>query len=169
MRIRLAVAALLLALVLAASAPAAVSVSSDDTWHERVDGDRTDRFAVPLAGPLHSPFGPRWGDFHRGIDIAVLGTDAVRAALPGLVTDVGYLSGYSGYGHVVRIRHDGGLETLYAHLESASVTVGERVRRGQRIAYAGCTGSCTGPHLHFEVRVNGKLIDPLRYLEGRVR
>ncbi len=130
---------------------------------------RPEPFALPLRGPLHSPFGDRWGRSHAGIDIAVLGTDQVRAARSGVVTAVGYLAGYSGYGNVVRIRHGGGIATMYAHLAAASVRVGERVERGQPIAKAGCTGSCTGPHLHFEVRVRGRLVDPLRFLGPRLR
>lgn len=121
-------------------------------------------FVMPLDGPVYSNFGYRWGRMHSGVDIAVLGTDAVRAALPGVVTSVGYLANYSGYGNVVRIRHPGGLETMYAHLASASVRVGERVEAGQLIARAGCTGSCTGTHLHFEVRVRGRVVDPMRFL-----
>ncbi len=126
-------------------------------------------FALPLRGPLYSTFGERWGRFHAGIDIAILGTDEVRAALPGVVTRVGYLESYGGYGNVVTIRHERGLSTMYAHLASASVRVGARVRRGQPIARAGCTGSCTGPHLHFEVRKRGRLVDPLRFLGRALR
>ncbi len=126
-------------------------------------------FAVPLRGPLHSNFGYRWGRLHAGVDIAVLGTDRVRAARSGVVVANGYLAHYSGYGHTVKIRHGGGMTTVYAHLASASVTVGEHVERGETIARAGCTGSCTGPHLHFEVRLRGTPVDPLPYLKGRVR
>lgn len=126
-------------------------------------------FAVPLRGPLHERFGYARGRLHSGLDIAVLRTDAVRAALPGVVTATGYVRNYSGYGLVIRIRHPNRITTLYAHLASARVRKGERVERAQLIARAGCTGSCTGPHLHFEVRVRGRLVDPLRYLKGRVR
>ena len=126
-------------------------------------------FALPLNGPLHSGFGPRWGRTHSGLDIAVLGTDRVRAALAGTVDAVGYLDSYGGYGNVVRIRHGDGVRTLYAHLASSSVEVGEWVDRGAPIARAGCTGSCTGPHLHFEVRVNGRAIDPLPFLRDELR
>jgi murein DD-endopeptidase MepM/ murein hydrolase activator NlpD len=129
----------------------------------------TDEFAVPLDGPLHSRFGSRWGRTHWGLDIAVLGTNRVRAALAGTVDAVGYLNGYSGYGNVVRIKHEDGRRTLYAHLESFSVKPGQWVARGETIGRAGCTGSCTGPHLHFEVRVGGRPIDPLPFLRGRLR
>jgi murein DD-endopeptidase MepM/ murein hydrolase activator NlpD len=127
------------------------------------------RLTSPLQGPLHERFGYDRGRLHAGIDIAVLRTDAVHAALPGVVTAVGYLPHYAGYGQVVKIRHQGGRATMYAHLASARVRVGEYVSGGELIGRAGCTGSCTGPHLHFELRVNGKLVDPLRYLAGGLR
>jgi murein DD-endopeptidase MepM/ murein hydrolase activator NlpD len=131
--------------------------------------DETVVFAVPLEGPLFERFGYARGRLHAGIDIAVLRTDAVRAALAGQVTVTGYLPQYSGYGKVVKLRHAGRVVTMYAHLASARVKAGQWVERGEVIARAGCTGSCTGTHLHFEVRVRGKLVDPLRYLKGRVR
>ena len=173
MRLRPVVAAVACALAPAAPASASFPEAPGERRHPAVErrhpAVERESFAVPLKGPLHSPFGSRWGRVHDGIDIAVLGTDEVRAALPGVVTAVGYLPGYEGYGNVVKLRHARGLATMYAHLASAGVRVGQDVERGQRIARAGCTGSCTGPHLHFEVRVNGRLVDPLRYLEGRVR
>ena len=162
---RTAAAAPLCALALAAPPSASYAYRADDP------GPRFEakRFAVPLRGPLFERFGYDRGRLHSGIDIAVLGTDAVRAALPGVVTATGYIPNYSGYGNVVKLRHDRGLATMYAHLASESVTVGEYVQRGEVIGRAGCTGSCTGPHLHFEVRVRGEPVDPLRYLKGRVR
>ena len=126
-------------------------------------------FAVPLRGPLESPFGYRWGRLHAGIDIGVLRTDAVHAALPGVVTAVGWLPHYEGYGDVVRLRSRGGITTLYAHLARTLVHRSQRVERGELIGRAGCTGSCTGPHLHFEVHVRGKLVNPMRYLRARIR
>jgi murein DD-endopeptidase MepM/ murein hydrolase activator NlpD len=106
---------------------------------------------------------------HSGIDIAVLGPDAVEAALPGRVAAVGYLPHHAGYGNVVRLQHAGGITTMYAHLASTGVRLGEWVAAGELIARAGCTGSCTGPHLHFEVRLHGKLVDPLRFVGERLR
>ncbi len=126
-------------------------------------------FALPLQGPLFERFGYARGRLHAGIDIAVLGTDSVRAALPGVVVASGYAPSYAGYGRILRIRHRRAIATLYAHLASANVRTGDRVGRADVIALAGCTGSCTGPHLHFEVRVRGRLVDPLRYLKGRLR
>jgi murein DD-endopeptidase MepM/ murein hydrolase activator NlpD len=160
----LAAAGSLVALVLAAPASAAFP---DYPGKPRLRLGSS--FVVPLRGPLESRFGARWGRTHSGVDIAVLGTDVVRAAQAGMVTDVGYLESYSGYGNTVKIRHPGGLATLYAHLASASVRPGEYVERGELIGRAGCTGSCTGPHLHFEVRVRGRLVDPLRFLPKSLR
>jgi murein DD-endopeptidase MepM/ murein hydrolase activator NlpD len=126
-------------------------------------------FAVPLNGNLGSPFGYRWGRMHEGIDIEGWAHTRVRAALSGVVTRVGWLGSYSGYGLVVKVRHANGIVTMYAHLARAAVQRGDWVERGQPIGRAGCTGSCTGVHLHFQVWVNGKLTDPLRYLGNRVR
>jgi murein DD-endopeptidase MepM/ murein hydrolase activator NlpD len=127
------------------------------------------KLSVPLQGPVYERFGYARGRLHGGIDIAVFGTARVRAALPGLVTAVGYLPSYSGYGNVVKIRHPGGLETMYAHLASMRVRVGKWVGAGELIGMAGCTGSCTGPHLHFELRVHGLRVDPLAFLPSRLR
>jgi murein DD-endopeptidase MepM/ murein hydrolase activator NlpD len=127
------------------------------------------RFYVPLNGNLGSPYGYRWGRMHEGIDIEGWAHTRVHAALGGKVTRVGWLGGYSGYGLVVKIRHAGGIVTMYAHLARAYVRRGDSVTRGQLIAQAGCTGSCYGVHLHFQTWVNGKLTDPLRFLGNRVR
>jgi murein DD-endopeptidase MepM/ murein hydrolase activator NlpD len=80
------------------------------------------------------------------------------------VTRVGWLDSYSGYGLVIKIRHDGGIVTMYAHLAKALVKPGDVVGAGELIAKAGCTGSCSGVHLHFNVWDKGKLVDPLKYL-----
>jgi murein DD-endopeptidase MepM/ murein hydrolase activator NlpD len=128
-----------------------------------------DLFFVPLNGNLGSPFGYRWGRMHEGIDIEGWAHTDVHAALAGTVTRVGWLRNASGYGLVVKLRHEGGIVSMYAHLAKALVRPGDRVAEGQRIAKAGCTGSCTGVHLHFQVWVNGKLTDPQRYLGNRVR
>ena len=124
-------------------------------------------WTVPLRGQFESGFGYRWGKLHAGVDIAVLGNDRVRAALPGVVSQVGWLPNYWGYGLMVKVRHGDGLTTMYAHLARALVRRGETVEAGQLIAHAGCTGSCTGQHLHFEVRRAGRLINPLRVIGQR--
>jgi murein DD-endopeptidase MepM/ murein hydrolase activator NlpD len=126
------------------------------------------RFGVPLDGLNYWNFGSRWGRFHAGTDIAVLGgRDNVHAPLPGLVTAVGWLDSYSGYGLVAKVRHEYGLATMYAHLERATVRPGEWVRKGDLLGRAGCTGSCTGEHLHFEVRLHGKLRNPRDFIGKR--
>jgi murein DD-endopeptidase MepM/ murein hydrolase activator NlpD len=122
---------------------------------------------MPLDGPVHSNFGYRWGRLHAGIDIAVLGTDRVRAPAEGVVTFTGWRENYSGYGLIVQLRHEERLTTMYAHLARATVKSGEVVERGDLLGYAGCTGSCTGQHLHFEVRRGGRLVDPLRVIGQR--
>jgi murein DD-endopeptidase MepM/ murein hydrolase activator NlpD len=122
-------------------------------------------FALPLRGRLESGFGYRWGRLHAGIDISVLDTDRVGAALAGTVAKVGYQDRYAGYGNIVLLRHGDGFATLYAHLARVDVKVGERVDRRELLGRAGCTGSCTGQHLHFEVRILGKPVDPMPYLK----
>lgn len=122
--------------------------------------------AWPYVGPLRAPFGePRPHHFHAGIDIGAHGGEPVRAAAPGVVTTSGpSATGLSGYGNVVVIDHGGGLVTIYAHLSRALAVVGQTVSTGTLIGAVGCTGSCTGPHLHFEVRVNNVPRNPMLWL-----
>jgi murein DD-endopeptidase MepM/ murein hydrolase activator NlpD len=115
----------------------------------------------PVNGPVTSPFGMRWGRMHEGIDIGASYGTPIRAAAGGRVIIAGWVSGY---GNVVYIDHGGGLSTGYAHQSRMAVSVGQEVSQGQVIGYVGCTGHCFGPHLHFEVRVNGVAVDPLGYL-----
>jgi murein DD-endopeptidase MepM/ murein hydrolase activator NlpD len=119
------------------------------------------RFIWPVAGPITSPFGMRWGTLHPGIDIGVPSGTPVHAAAAGKVVWCGWMSGY---GNLVMIDHGGGYATAYGHNTSIAVSCGQDVAQGQVIAYSGCTGFCTGPHVHFEVRVNGTPVDPLGYL-----
>jgi murein DD-endopeptidase MepM/ murein hydrolase activator NlpD len=114
----------------------------------------------PVSGPVVSGFGTRWGRMHTGIDIAVGYGTPIRAAASGSVVSAGWMGGY---GNLVVIDHGGGLSTAYAHQSSIAVGGGS-VSQGQVIGYVGCTGHCFGPHLHFEVRVNGSPVDPLGYL-----
>ena len=115
----------------------------------------------PVSGPVTSGFGLRWGRMHEGIDIAVsLGTP-VRAAAAGAVI---YADWLGGYGNLVVVDHGGGLSTAYAHNTSFAVSVGQAVAAGQVLSYSGSTGNSSGPHVHFEVRVNGNAVDPLGYL-----
>jgi murein DD-endopeptidase MepM/ murein hydrolase activator NlpD len=115
----------------------------------------------PVSGPVVSPFGYRWGRLHAGIDIAVGYGTPIHAAAAGTVVLAGWVSGYGNY---TCIDHGGGLATCYAHQSSYAVSQGASVSQGQVIGYVGCTGHCFGPHLHFEVRINGNPVDPLGYL-----
>jgi murein DD-endopeptidase MepM/ murein hydrolase activator NlpD len=118
-------------------------------------------FVWPVAGPVTSGFGWRWGRMHEGIDIAAPTGAPIVAAGSGVVIYAGWMDGY---GDLVVVDHGGGLATAYAHQSSIGVGVGQSVAQGQVIGYVGCTGHCFGSHLHFEVRVNGVAVDPLGYL-----
>ncbi len=115
----------------------------------------------PVSGPITSPFGWRWGRMHQGIDIGVPMGTPIKAAAAGTIIYCGW---ESGYGNLTVIDHGGNLATAYGHQSSIAVTCGEHVAQGQVIGYVGCTGHCTGPHLHFEVRVGGNPVDPMGYL-----
>lgn len=124
-------------------------------------GESATGFMWPLNGAITSYYGPRWGSMHTGIDIDGTTGTPVVASKAGTVS---MASSYSGYGNAVIVDHGGGYQTLYAHLSSFAVSSGQSVSQGQVVGYVGCTGSCTGDHLHFEVRVNGSPQDPLNYL-----
>ncbi|HYN49497.1 MAG TPA: peptidoglycan DD-metalloendopeptidase family protein [Thermoleophilaceae bacterium] len=117
----------------------------------------------PVKGTVTSGFGPRWGRTHEGLDIAAPTGTAIRAAACGSVSIAGV---QDGYGNMVCITHSSSFSTCYAHMSRFAVGQGARVRAGQVIGYVGCTGSCTGPHVHFETRVNGQAQDPTPYLNG---
>lgn len=115
----------------------------------------------PTSFVLEPPLGA-YAHFHTGVDMAApLGTP-VMAAVDGVVVTVGHTS--VGYGNFVIIAHGGGVETLYGHLLATTVVVGDHVVRGQPIGLEGSTGYSTGPHLHFELRINDKVVDPMPYL-----
>jgi len=115
----------------------------------------------PVFGNISSGFGFRRREFHTGIDIrAGVGTP-VRATANGIVSYAGWKGGY---GLTVIIRHNFGFSTLYAHLSRLSVGIGKRIERGDIIGYTGTTGYTTGPHLHYEVRVNDRPVNPKDYL-----
>ena len=122
-------------------------------------------FIWPVSGTISSLFGGRilYGayDFHQGLDIAVPYGTTVKAADGGTVVTSGWSGGY---GNLVVIRHDNGMLTYYGHNSSLLVRVGDKVYQGQAIALAGSTGNSTGPHCHFEIRVNGSSVNPLNYL-----
>ena len=119
--------------------------------------------AWPAQGTVTSPFGNDGGRWHPGIDIGILRSSAVRAAEPGRVVAVGERRGFEGYGNLVKVSLGNGWVALYAHLAGWRVRVGEHVAAGQRLGTAGCTGWCTGTHLHFELRRFGRPVDPLRF------
>ena len=130
----------------------------------KTDGPAQLAFTWPADGTVTGWFGElRGSHVHTGVDIGILRSLEVRAAAPGLVTAVGTPVGYDGYGNVVIVR-SGGVEALYAHLASARVRRGEWLASGELLGVAGCTGWCTGTHLHFELRDRGRLIDPLELL-----
>jgi murein DD-endopeptidase MepM/ murein hydrolase activator NlpD len=134
--------------------------------------EQRDKLAgVPSVWPVHgvitsgfgwrsAPFGPG-NELHAGIDIAVAGGVPVVATADGQVLQSG-LAG--GYGNLVQIDHRNGISTLYGHNSQLAVSVGQTVKKGQVISYAGSTGQSTGPHVHYEVRENGNAIDPWKYL-----
>jgi murein DD-endopeptidase MepM/ murein hydrolase activator NlpD len=115
----------------------------------------------PVEGPITSPFGWRWGRMHEGIDIGVGYGTPIHAAAAGTVIYCGW---EEGYGNFVVLDHGNGLATAYGHQSQIAVTCGQQVAQGQVIGYVGCTGHCTGPHLHFEVRIDGNAVDPMGYL-----
>ena len=129
--------------------------------YARVSDDASLGFAWPADGIVSSPFGPRAGGFHPGIDIGSLQDLTVRAASAGRVAAAGFAVGYEGYGNVVVLDIGGGFTTIYAHLARPIAQVGEIVSQGETIGIAGCTGWCTGTHLHFELRDRGRAIDPI--------
>ncbi|WP_302942808.1 murein hydrolase activator EnvC [uncultured Veillonella sp.] len=151
----------------AAAAAAAAAQSSggqgaSDNW---VQG--TGQLGWPVSGEITSPYGyrvhPIWGTtiYHSGIDIGVDEGTPVHAADGGVVVWSGWMGGY---GYAVVIDHGNGLSTLYGHNSELAVDEGQSVAKGQVISYAGSTGNSTGPHVHFEVRVNGDPVDPMGYL-----
>jgi murein DD-endopeptidase MepM/ murein hydrolase activator NlpD len=115
----------------------------------------------PCDGVVVSGFGMRWGRMHEGIDIGCAYGMPNRAAASGTVIYAGWLGGY---GNLVVVDHGSGLSTAYAHASSILVSVGQSVSQGETVSLVGSTGNSSGPHLHFEVRVNGVAVDPLPYL-----
>ena len=119
------------------------------------------RLIWPVSGPVVSPFGPRWGRLHAGIDIASPAGTPIRAADSGRVAIAGVMGGYGNY---TCIQHGASLSTCYAHQSSIGVSQGASVSQGQVIGSVGCTGHCFGDHLHFETRVGGSPVNPFGYL-----
>lgn len=119
-------------------------------------------FSWPSKGTISSPYGKRGRGFHTGIDIANKKGTTVSAAAGGKVTSAGWSGGY---GYCIIVDHGNGMKTRYAHLSKISCSVGDSVSRGEKIGEVGSTGNSTGPHLHFEVIVNGSTKNPINYLK----
>jgi murein DD-endopeptidase MepM/ murein hydrolase activator NlpD len=153
----------------AATAEAAPAAAPDAQTFPAPTGSGT--LTLPVAGPVTSPFGARTSpitgaqEFHEGIDIGAAQGTPIRAAASGTVTFAGQMSGY---GNIVIVQHAGGMQTRYAHQSAMSVTAGQTVAAGEVIGAVGATGEATGPHLHFEVRLNGVAVDPAPYLSSPV-
>ncbi|HEY8406942.1 MAG TPA: M23 family metallopeptidase [Gaiellaceae bacterium] len=148
------------ALRLAAAGLSALVCAGPAAAH--TDGGWGLTLAWPAQGTVTRGFG--WdgtmSEWHTGVDIGSLRSLDVVAAAPGVVEATGYSTGYEGYGKIVLVDLGGGLEALYGHLDSVAVDVGAVVVAGQHLGVAGCTGYCTGTHLHFELREDGVAIDP---------
>ncbi|VBB05894.1 peptidase m23 [Lucifera butyrica] len=151
-----------------ANAVTAVEVKHNQPLeNKQVEGLANTPSIWPVSGALTSGFGWRnspWEDgseFHPGIDIAVnMGTPVVATA-DGKVIKSGWSGGY---GNIVEIDHGNGIETIYGHNSQIAVSVGQNVKKGQIISYSGSTGNSTGPHVHYEVRINGTAVDPFKFL-----
>jgi murein DD-endopeptidase MepM/ murein hydrolase activator NlpD len=121
-------------------------------------------FIWPVQGMIFSLYGPRWGRIHEGIDISAPRGTPIVAAKDGIVVVTGRKAGYGGYGNTVEIKHDDGFTTRYAHLSKMEVKEGDVVKAGDIIGFVGCTGRCTGPHCHFEIRYHDVPLNPLYFL-----
>lgn len=137
-----------------------LTIKENYLGHELARGSNGS-WSWPLVGPVSSSYGEREGEFHHGLDIAVPTGITVKAARAGRVSKAERLPVY---GLTVVIDHGNGVQTLYAHNSRLTVKVGEWVEKGEGIAISGNTGNTTGPHLHFEVRLSGKTIDPQKVL-----
>ena len=122
-------------------------------------------FDMPVKGSFRytSGFGPRWGQMHRGVDLAAKSRSPIYATGDGVITRAGW---NGGYGRVIYIKHEFGVETRYAHLARIRVKKGQRVSRGQKIGDMGNSGRSTGTHLHYEVRVGGKAVNPMIFIKA---
>ena len=118
---------------------------------------------IQTASRFTSGYGPRWGRMHNGTDFAAPHGTPIRSTADGVVTYVGW---QSAYGRLIKIKHDFGIETRYAHLSKFRVKKGQRVSRGQHIGDMGNTGRSTGTHLHYEIRIGGEAINPMKYIKA---
>lgn len=134
------------------------------------DGGAGLSLAWPASGTVTRGFGydATMAEFHTGVDIGSLLSLDVRAAGPGVVETTGYATGFDGYGNIVLVDMGSGIEALYAHLASVRVAAGDVVSTGELLGEAGCTGWCTGTHLHFELRSHGVAFDPYALLPATI-
>jgi murein DD-endopeptidase MepM/ murein hydrolase activator NlpD len=149
---------LILCCLAALALPPQAAARTDALWQVSLDW--------PAQGTVTSPFGRDGNRWHPGLDIGILQSLDVRAAADGVVTLAGYMPGYDGYGAIVAVQLQDGYSTLYAHLSQPLVRRGEHVSTGQLLGIAGCTGWCTGTHLHFELRYHGLPVDPTFLMVG---
>ena len=140
----------------------ASTTTSDPLPAGPVQGAGSGDFIWPVDATLTSPFGPRWGRLHAGLDLAAPGGTPIWATKDGRVTMAEY---YGGYGNYTCVDHGGGVSSCYAHQSRFGTLTGASVKQGEVIGYVGTTGSSTGDHLHFEIRVNGTPVDPMGYLD----
>ncbi|MBS3940360.1 MAG: M23 family metallopeptidase, partial [Actinobacteria bacterium] len=141
----------------------AKAAASSPTGSARISAPSSSGFAWPMCAPVTSEYGPRWGRQHSGIDQGASTGAAIGASKAGTVIFAGR---QGGYGNLTLIDHHDGVVTAYAHQNSIAVSAGQSVAQGQRIGTVGSTGNSTGPHLHFETRVNGSPVNPRQYLPG---
>lgn len=128
-----------------------------------VDSTKNERFQLTWYGALNSPYGPRWGRMHRGVDFHLKTGDTVVSAFDGIVRYAEFNNG--GYGNCVIVRHFNGLETVYGHLSKIEVAANEMVKAGQLLGLGGSTGRSDGPHLHFETRYKDFSFDPYIFID----
>jgi septal ring factor EnvC (AmiA/AmiB activator) len=145
----------------AAAQQTSSSSSGGSTSTARTSAPSSSGFAWPLCAPVTSEYGPRWGRMHAGIDQGASTGTPIGASKAGTVIFAGW---QGGYGNLTLIDHHDGVVTAYAHQSRFAVGAGTSVSQGQTIGYVGNTGNSTGPHLHFETRVNGGAVNPRQYL-----
>ena len=141
------------------------AVAHSDEVAKADEAARAPQVARPAEGAFTSGFSPRWGSFHYGVDIANAPGTPILAVMDGTVIDSGPAQGY---GNWIRLRHDDGSVSVYGHMQTLNVAVGERVHAGQNIAGMGSMGFSTGSHLHFEIHPDGTTpVDPAAWLAER--
>ena len=131
------------------------------TGNKGISRGRDESWSWPVDGVTSSDYGWRNGNFHHGLDVATPSGSLIRAARGGKVVKTGWLGVY---GLIILLDHGNGVQTLYAHNSKILAKVGDLVEMGEGISISGSTGKSTGPHLHFEIRCNGKTINPEYYL-----